>query len=414
MDEFQVLVGEDDRIAREAARLLTGIAQRGRSFGLHLLLATQSPGGSLRTYMQRVYEEMALRVALRCAVPSVSHAILGEGNDSATRLSRPGDAIYNDHRGEGENPVIRIARLETDQRLELISLVRELGGGREYQPPASFDPDTPGDFTVNQACADFAAEPGRWPEPCVVTEAWLGQAIEIKPPTTAAFGPDMNANLLVVGNEEHCHGLLLATLLSAAVQHSPTDVSFTIAQFAKSSSAFHGFFDVARRLPHEVRIAGPRTAGSELEELIADLDVRLADDAEPRAKRFFLVAGLHRWPELIGERDYELSKTAAMLVRLADVGPEAGIHVVAWVPSYASAERALKRQGIQRFGLRAVLRVATSAESDALLAAPGADSLGDNRALYRDIDESDEIEKFKPYSVESLKKFTEAAFGSAP
>ena len=416
MDEFQVLVGEEDRIAREAARLLTDIAQRGRAFGLHLLLATQSPGGPLRTYMQRVYEQMTLRVALGCALPSVSQAILGEGNDSATSLTRPGDAIYNDRRGEGANPKIRVARLETEQRLELLPRILELGGGREYKPPASFDPDAPADFAASPASANFAAEPGRWPKPRRVVEAWLGQAIEIKPqPTTAVFGRDMGTNLLVVGGEEHGHGLLLATLLSAAVQRSPADVSFTIAQFAKSSSAYHGFFELARQLPHEVRVAGPRTAGAELEELIADLDARLADESEAhRPERFFLVAGLHRWPELLGERDYELSKTAAMLVRLADLGPETGIHVVAWAPSYASAERALKRQGIQRFGLRAVLRVATSAESDALLATPGADTLGDNRALYRDIGESDEIEKFKPYSVDSLRAFAETSFRSTP
>jgi hypothetical protein len=416
MDEFQVLVGEEDRIAREAARLLTDIAQRGRAFGLHLLLSTQSPGGPLRTHMQRVYEQMTLRVALGCALPSVSQAILGEGNDSATSLTRPGDAIYNDRRGEGANPKIRVARLDTEQRLELLPGILELGGGREYEPPATFDPDALADFAANRACADFAAAPGRWLKPRPVVEAWLGQAIEIKPtPTTAAFGPDMNANLLVVGDEEHGHALLLASLLSAAIQRSPADVSFTVAQFAKSSSAFHGFFNVTKHLPHEMRIAGPRTAGAELEELIADLDVRLADEGdEGRPRRFFFVAGLHRWPELIGERDYELSKTAAMLVRLADLGPEAGIHVVAWAPSYASTERAIKRQGIQRFNLRAVLRVGTSAESDALLAAPGADTLGDNRALYREIGESDEVEKFKPYSVESLRKFAEAEFWSTP
>jgi DNA segregation ATPase FtsK/SpoIIIE, S-DNA-T family len=415
MDEFQVLFGEEDRIAREAARLLTDIAQRGRAFGLHLLLATQSPGGPLRTHMQRAYEQMTLRVALGCALPSVSQAILGEGNDSATRLTRPGDAIYNDRRGEGGNPVIRIARLPTQQRLELIPRIRELAGGREYPPPASFDPDTLADFATHPACAAFAAGPGRWLEPRATVEAWLGQAIEIKPPTTAAFGRDVGANLLVVGGEEHGHGLLLATLLSAAIQRSPADASFTVAQFAKSSSAFHGFFDVTRHLPHEVRIVGHRTVAAELEELITDLDARLADDGDAgRPERFFLVAGLHRWPDLLGERDYELSKTAAMLTRLADAGPEAGIHVVAWSPSYASAERALKRQGIQRFGLRAVLRVSSPAESDALLAAPGADSLAENRALYRDIGESDEVEKFKPYSVESLRAFAEAEFWNAP
>ncbi|MGD0559362.1 MAG: FtsK/SpoIIIE domain-containing protein, partial [Streptosporangiaceae bacterium] len=146
MDEFQVLFSEEDRLAREAGRLLADIAKRGAAFGLHLLLATQSPGGQLAAYLRPVYEQMALRIALGCTQPSVSQAILGEGNDAATRLIRAGDAIYNDRRGEGANPVMRIAMLPTRERLELINGIRDLAAGREYPSPASFDPDAPASF----------------------------------------------------------------------------------------------------------------------------------------------------------------------------------------------------------------------------------------------------------------------------
>src|SRR5580693_2692736 len=120
MDEFQVLFSQEDRLAREAGQLLADIAKRGAAFGLHLLLATQSPGGPLTAYLRPVYEQMALRIALGCTQPSVSQAILGEGNDAATRLVQAGDAIYNDRRGEGANPVMRIAVLPTRERLSLI------------------------------------------------------------------------------------------------------------------------------------------------------------------------------------------------------------------------------------------------------------------------------------------------------
>ena len=90
-------------------------------------------------------------------------------------------------------------------------------------------------------------------------QAWLGEAIEIKPATTATFERYPRSNLLIVGGEEHGHGLLLATLLSAAVQRSPAHVRFTIAEFTRPSSPFHGFFDPVRGLPHEVRIADRRT-----------------------------------------------------------------------------------------------------------------------------------------------------------
>src|SRR5689334_8206417 len=423
MDEFQVLFSEEDRLAREAGRLLADIAKRGAAFGLHLLLATQSPGGPLAAYLRPVYEQMALRIALGCTAPSVSQAILGEGNEAATRLVRAGDAIYNDRRGEGANPVMRIAMLPTRERLALIGSIRELGGGRVYEPPASFDPDSAASFTPG-----VVAEPGLGAGP---VQAWLGEAIEIKPATTATFERYPRSNLLIVGGEEHGHGLLLATLLSAAVQRSPGQVRFTVAEFTRPSSPFRGFFDPVRNLPHEVRIADRRTVEDELDDLVDDLETRLeGQDSGPgpeaggaagpggagQPERFFLIAGMHRWHELLAEGDYgRPSETSARLVRLADKGPDAGIHVVAWTDGYATAERALRRAGIGFFGLRAVLRVLSPAESDALLGVAAAASLDDDRALYRDTEwPVEQVEKFKPYSTASLLAFAKEGFRSTP
>jgi S-DNA-T family DNA segregation ATPase FtsK/SpoIIIE len=418
MDEFQVLFSEEDRLAREAGRLLADIAKRGAAFGLHLLLATQSPGGPLAAYLRPVYEQMALRIALGCTAPSVSQAILGEGNDAATRLVRAGDAIYNDRRGEGANPVMRIAMLPTRERLALIGGIRALGGDRVYPAPASFDPDSAAVFAPG---ADIANQ-GQ------AVEAWLGEAIEIKPATTARFERYPRSNLLIVGGEGHGHGLLLATLLSAAVQRSPGQVRFTVAEFTRPSSPFRGFFDPVRDLPHEVRIADRRTVADELDDLIDDLETRLEGQDSPgsgsaagsggtaQPERFFLIAGLHRWHELLAEGDYgRPSETSARLVRLADKGPDAGLHVVAWTDGYATAERALRRAGIGFFGLRAVLRVLSPAESDALLGVAAAASLDDDRALYRDTEwPVEQVEKFKPYSTASLYAFAKEGFRNIP
>jgi len=418
MDEFQVLFSEEDRLAREAGRLLADIAKRGAAFGLHLLLATQSPGGPLAAYLRPVYEQMALRIALGCTQPSVSQAILGEGNDAATRLVQAGDAIYNDRRGEGDNPVMRIAFLATRERLSLIASIREFGGGREYPPPASFDPDAPASFGAGRDAAS-ASVSGAWsaPAPGGTVDAWLGEAIEIKPETTATFERYVRSNLLIAGGEDHGHGLLLATVLSAAVQRSPADVRFTIAEFTRPSSPSHGFFDPLRSLPHEVRIADRRTAGEALDDLLDDLDTRLADASgvAVRPERFFLIAGLHRWHDLLAEGDYgRPSETSGRLVRLADKGPEAGLHVVAWTDGYATAERALRRAGLAHFGLRAVLRMLSPAESDALLGVSAAASLDDDRALFRDTEwPAEQVEKFKPYSVASLFSFATAFAPSA-
>ncbi len=412
MDEFQVLFSEEDRLSRQAGALLADIAKRGAAFGLHLLLATQSPGGSLVAHLRPAYEQMALRIALGCMLPSVSQAILGEGNEAAARLTRAGDAIYNDRRGEGANPVMRIAMLPTRDRREWIAAIRALGGGRAFPPPATFDPDLPADFAAHPACSAFAASPGRWRAPELSLQAWLGEAIEIKPATTAAFECFVRSNLLVVGDEQHGHGLLLATVLSAAVQRSPADISFVIAEFARPSSPFHNFFAPLADLPHPVQTVGPGDARAALEALAAELDSRLAGPGHVSyPRRLFVVAGLHRWQDLGAEGEWgKPSEASALLTRLAEHGPEAGIHVAIWADSYATAERALRRAGIGQFALRVALRLQSPAESDALLGVPSAAGLADNRALFRDADwPHEQVEKFKPYSITSLYSFARSA-----
>ena len=62
---------------------------------------------------------------------------------------------------------------------------------------------------------------------------------------------------------------------------------------------------------------------------------------------------MHRWHELTTEGDHgRPSETAVRLARLADKGPDVGIHVVAWTDGYATAERALRRAGMPRNGPR--------------------------------------------------------------
>jgi len=223
----------------------------------------------------------------------------------------------------------------------------------------------------------------------------------------------VRSNLLIVGDEERGHALLLATLLSAAVRRSPGDVSFVIAEFARPSSSYHRYFDPVRDVPHETWVVGGSGALAALKDMSADLDARLADaGASPQPRRFFIVAGLHRWPELGADSEWgKPTEATALLTRLAEHGPEVGIHVVVWADSYATAERALRRSGIGQFSLRVALRLPSPSESDALLGVPAAASLADDRALFRDVDwPHEQVEKFKPYSTTSLYAFARSAF----
>nr|WP_234359292.1 FtsK/SpoIIIE domain-containing protein [Plantactinospora sp. BC1] len=104
VDEFQMLLAGRDAVAREAADLLEDLARRGRSQGIHLVLASQDVRG-----IEALWGRPALvaQFTLRIALPKALR-ILAERNDAAQVLPRH-HAIVNAESGMSEgNQVARI------------------------------------------------------------------------------------------------------------------------------------------------------------------------------------------------------------------------------------------------------------------------------------------------------------------
>ena len=394
IDEFQVLVAEDDPIAREASGILEDLVKRGRGFGVHLLLSSQSPSVA-GAYLARLYSQMGLRIALRCRQQDAI-AILGEGNDEAARLEAAGEAIYNDQLGRREdNHRVRVAYLpRSEQEVHLAAVVARDAGA--HGRPVTFESAAP---ALLENCERLAAaREGRWrPEPGTA-EAFLGEPLEIKDgPTCARFERAPRSNLLIAGPDEtEAYGLLAAAVTSLAAQQP--EAAFDILEFADrpSSPVFGVLEGISGHFPGRLTLYSSREAAGLLGALADLLAARASADAE-EPSRYLVVTGLQRWRELRSTEPIKPTPEAAALLRLLDEGPEHGLHVIAWTDGYAALERTLKRAGIGNFDLRAVLRVPDN-DSQNLLDSAIAARLADNRALYRDEQwPLGQLEKFKPY-----------------
>jgi hypothetical protein len=404
IDEFQVLFREDDAVARDAAQLLEDLAKRGRSAAIHVLLCSQSP--STGSYLlSRVYDQMGLRIALQCRQRDAL-AILGEGNDAAAHLDRVGEAIYNDRMGDRDkNHVIRVAHLGEREWPGAMADVRRLQGTAPSAAAFTFDGHSPAALAANAALQGLLRSQ-HWPAAGSPLRAWLGEPVDLKPPTEVSFERYPRSNMLVVGdNEAQAEGLLLAVLLAVAAQRGPGDVEFHLLDPTRPGTAQPGLVTALSRgaertrLPQPLRTAGPREAGEMVSGLVALLKERLAVSDGIGPESFLFVAGLHRWRELRGPDSITQSEAGKQLMRLVDEGPEVGIHVVAWADSLAIVEQALKRAGQRHFDLRVALRL-SSRDSGELLGSGAASVLEENRALFRHEDwEMGRREKFKPYVI---------------
>jgi len=397
IDEFQVLLAGDDPIARDAAAVLEDLVKRGRGFGVHVLLSSQSPAVA-GPYLTRIYNQMGLRVALRCR-PADALAILGEGNDAAARLEDPGEAIVNAELGQpARNRRVRVALLDRDDLSARVALLAELDAG-SHPGPVTFEGATPARLERNANLRGVAD--GTWSPAAGTVQAFLGEPIELKGPTAASLERYPRANLLIAGaDEEAAYGLLVASVISLATQEP--DAAFKVIELARPSSPVAGTFErLAKALPERVSVVGSRGAADVLEAALATAAARLEGSTEATASRYIVVTGLHRWRELRGPDAYASSDTALRLLKLLDEGPELGMHVIAWTDTNASLERSLKRGAVSNFDLRAVLRVPES-DSQNLLESVAASRLADNRALFRSEEwPAGRLEKFKPYPIPS-------------
>ncbi len=396
VDEFQQFFIEDDKLSNEAALLLDRLVRQGRAFGVHVLLGSQTLGGAY-SLARSTIDQMAVRIALQCSEAD-AQLILSKDNTAARLLNRPGEAIYNDANGriEGNDP-FQVVWLDEDRREQILAQLHERAAGRS-DPMLVFEGSTTADLTKNPKLAQQIAEPAAGPP-----VAWLGDAIAIKDPTAAVFRPQSSANLLLLGQYEES-ALALATSVLTSLARRPIAVIDGTPDDSEYADYLRGVADALGLSSAVVNRADIPTV---LGELSAELDRRQKGEAE-RTPRFLLVHGLHRLRELrkpeedygFGRKGEKQATPGEQFAALLRDGPPVGLHVVAWCDSLTNLQRALDRQGLKEFALRALFQM-SAADSSNLIDSPAASRLGRNRALYVE-EGSERPEKFRPYGLPAM------------
>jgi len=96
IDEFQKLLEGNFKIAKEVNLLLEDIAKRGRSFGIHLLLSSQS---LINTQLEKTtMNQIGLRIVFKIH-KSECPRFLDYDNEEPAKLMNKGEAVYNTRSG---------------------------------------------------------------------------------------------------------------------------------------------------------------------------------------------------------------------------------------------------------------------------------------------------------------------------
>jgi hypothetical protein len=413
IDEFQEFFSEDDKLAQEAGLLMDRLVRQGRAFGIHLLLGSQTIGGTSGLARSTI-GQMAVRVALQTSEAD-SHLILGDNNSAARLLSRPGEAIYNDAGGLVEaNSPFQVAWLPDERRERFLEKVRQRADARSVRghDAVVFEGNAPADARKNARLLQLLDAPD-WP--AATTSApvgWIGDPVAIKDPSGVAYRRQSGSNLLVIGQQEDAAmATLVASMLGIAAQRPAGAAQFYVLDGAPADSPLAGVFARVRAaLPHETRLVEFRAAGDAVGELAAEVQRRLDSDPGDAPDIYFVIYGLQRYRALRKSDDdfggFSLGsssdepKKANPGKQFADVlkdGPSVGVHVLAWIDTAVAIDRTLDRHSMREFDNRVLFQM-SAADSSNLIDSPAANKLGFYRALVYS-EEQGTLEKFRPYAL---------------
>jgi hypothetical protein len=403
IDEFQEFFTEDDGISGDAALLLDRIVRQGRAFGVHVILGSQTLGGTY-TLAKSTLGQMAVRIALQCNEAD-SYLILSDDNAAARLLSRPGEGIYNDMAGliEGNNP-FQVVWLSKEAQSNYLEMVRRKAQENPsgLEPTIVFEGNVPAELRNNKPLFTLAEQPAAEESS---TCAWLGEANAIKGPTEVEFSSNSGSNLLIVGQRGEAALAMTGTLILSLAAGAPPDKArfYVLDGTAPEYGAQDFLTAMAAALPHSLEIIDQRRTAQALAELAAKVKVRQEGGDADQGRDYFIVLGLQKFRMLRQDDEFGFSSgdgeasPAQCLANLLNEGPGAGVHCLVWCDTLGNLNRSFGRKTVREFESRILFQMA-AADSTELIDSPAANLLGLYNALLFTVQDGS-VEKFRPYAM---------------
>jgi len=235
IDEFQVLFAGNDAVATEAVALLESLARKGRSYGIHLVLASQTARGIEALYAKRdsIFGQFPVRIAL----PGGGD-VLDPTNEAAAGLPI-GAAVVNTAGGfggprgavRGHEKTVHFpdpyAEAET-----LTALRHSLWAARPAGNRAPYVFAGYAEQRLDEAVLEAVLGPATG-----APAALLGRTIDVElSPTAFTLDRGPGRHLAVIGPSRTALDVLDAAARSVAAQHEPGTASFLLVPAAPDTA----------------------------------------------------------------------------------------------------------------------------------------------------------------------------------
>lgn len=356
VDEFQVMLNRSDRTSATARLLLDDLVRRGRGFGIHVVLATQSLASvELET---STLSQLGVRIALRMP-DSDSFRILAKDNDAAAHLERPGQALYNDASGQrGRDKPFQVAYLTRDEcESRAASLAASARSNGWTRTPIVFDGAAPASMERDRALLSALTTP-------VTTLAkavplYLGEPLAVNDRhTQARLRRQGRSNLLILGtNEDESLATFAAACISACVFSPEHSLTLHLIDLTNADSVNSEALDDLTILHQNILLSkiNQRRSQPAIDALSAEVDIRHQEEKRARPTTILAIFGIQRLHELHKAQAMP-SPLGKQLSRILQNGPDVGIHSIVAVDAESSLNRIFDSKDLEMFESRVGLR----------------------------------------------------------
>ena len=392
VDEFQELFVRDDRLAGDCTMLLDRLVRQGRSFGMHVVLSSQSLAGAY-SLPRATLGQMAVRIAMQCS-ESDAAMILADDNTAARLISRPGEAIYNDAGGlvEGNQP-FQVAWLSSAEHRDMLTSVadRDEAYHNDLMPMVVFEGNRPCRWSTAMAESVLNTEGKN------VLCGLLGESVEIGPPQRIKLERDPGRNVLIIAGTDSRNALLASSLSGLAKSDSRLEVVYFDGARAGDVESGAAWIENAGICIKSVKTRDADGEMSRLNQLIQERGAE-ADDSPPIV---VVIDPLERFRDLRQDDSFNFSLDsasggvsggAALQAVLRD-GPAANVFVVLIAGSAETVSRWLPRASQHDLEIR-ILGQMNQSDSALLIDSPVAAELSAATMLVYD-DAVGSITKFR-------------------
>jgi DNA translocase FtsK/SpoIIIE-like protein len=338
IDEFQYLFAGRDQVTAAATQLLEDIARRGRSQGIHLVLASQDVAG-IEAFWGKpaVFEQCTLRIAMPKA-----RRVLAETNNAAVSAPKWHAVINHDSGVAHGNQLAHIPDASSKNVFVRLQhrLWEEYSG--HFQRPRLFDgAHSP---VLEQFSVYLDLKPNSKPR------ALLGQSIDV---TETACGVDLawapGRNIAVLGSATaEALSILDSSARSLARQYEPGTVEFVLGCAIEACA------------PSALELAERLRADGHTASLVDDLPGTLESmtGALAAGPKVLLLYGVDAaLPSLEVKAAGQPKSGLDHLRTVLKQGPAHGIHTIGWWRSIARLKDTLGFAGTDDIGTWAALDV---------------------------------------------------------